>query len=84
MLEMMFNEPQLLIVYRVALEIELVYAPSPEQREELPRLTVDDMIAMAEDEAMTNEDHDNPVHPEEGIFIKSCNFFFKYLALLVR
>ena len=38
MLEIMFNEPQLLIVYRVALEIELVYAPTPEQRDEFPRL----------------------------------------------
>ncbi|KAL0686024.1 hypothetical protein Bca4012_052872 [Brassica carinata] len=44
MLEMLFNEPQLLIVYRVALEIEMVYAPSAEERNEYPCLTVDDMI----------------------------------------
>lgn len=59
---MMFNEPQLLIVYRVALEIEMVHAPSPVEREEFPRFTVvDDMISIAEGETMTNEDHHNTV-----------------------
>ncbi|CAH8388212.1 unnamed protein product [Eruca vesicaria subsp. sativa] len=34
MLEIMFSEPQLLIVYRVALEIEMIYAPSHAERDE--------------------------------------------------
>ncbi|KAL0741015.1 hypothetical protein Bca4012_082528 [Brassica carinata] len=50
MLEMIFNEPQLLIVFRVALEIEMVYAPTLEEREDLRRLTVEDMISIEEGE----------------------------------
>ncbi|KAF3484949.1 hypothetical protein F2Q69_00053781 [Brassica cretica] len=65
MLEMLFNEPQLLIVYRVSLEIEMVYAPSNEDREELPRLTVDDMIAIVEGEPLSTEEERNNVPNEE-------------------
>ncbi|KAL0749925.1 hypothetical protein Bca101_031928 [Brassica carinata] len=50
MLELLFNEPQLLIVYRVALEIDMVYAPTPEERAAFQRLTVDDMIAIQDGE----------------------------------
>ena len=67
MLEMLFNEPQLLIVYRVSLEIEMVYAPSNEEREEFPRLTVDDMISIVEGEPLSTEEERNNVPNEEGI-----------------
>ncbi|CAF1968982.1 unnamed protein product [Brassica napus] len=65
MLEMLFNEPQLLIVYRVSLEIEMVYAPSNEEREEFPRLTVDDMISIVEGEPLSTEEERNNVPNEE-------------------
>ena len=67
MLEMLFNEPQLLIVYRVSLKIEMVYAPSNEAREKFPRLTVDDMIAIVEGEPLSTEEERNNVPNEEGI-----------------
>ncbi|KAL0704599.1 hypothetical protein Bca4012_071024 [Brassica carinata] len=56
MLEIMFNEPQLLIVFRVALEIELVYANIGEDGAELPRLTVDDVIDMGQGVTISPED----------------------------
>uniref|UniRef100_M4ENB8 Uncharacterized protein n=1 Tax=Brassica campestris TaxID=3711 RepID=M4ENB8_BRACM len=47
LLEIMFNEPQLLVVFRVALEIEMVYS-IPGEDDDPPvnyhRLTVDDII----------------------------------------
>ncbi|XP_013695998.2 uncharacterized protein LOC106400140 [Brassica napus] len=51
MLEIMFNEPQLLIVFRVALEIEMVYSFPDEQGvtedpADFPSLTIDDIIDM--------------------------------------
>nr|VDD42946.1 unnamed protein product [Brassica oleracea] len=57
MLEIMFNEPQLLIVFRVALEIEL-----------LPRLTVDDVIDMGQGVTISPEDPYNfdPYEDEAG------------------
>lgn len=67
MLDMLFNEPQLLIVYRVSLEIEMVYAPSNEEREEFLRLTVDDMISIVEGEPLSTEEERNNVPNEEGI-----------------
>ncbi|KAL0759729.1 hypothetical protein Bca101_075879 [Brassica carinata] len=66
MLDMLFNEPQLLIVYRVSLEIEMVYAPSNEEREEFLRLTVDDMISIVEGEPLSTEEERNNVPNEEG------------------
>ncbi|KAG2265303.1 hypothetical protein Bca52824_072382 [Brassica carinata] len=51
-LEIMFNEPQL-IVFHVALDIEMVYGlpnddVQAQNATEFPRLTVDDVISMAE------------------------------------
>ncbi|CAN6851703.1 unnamed protein product [Brassica oleracea] len=61
-LEIMFNEPQLLIVFRVALEIEMVYGMADDNGEaedpaEFPRLTVDDVISMAEAGTISPEEH---------------------------
>lgn len=67
-LEIMFNEPQLIIVYRVALEIELVYAPTPQQREEFPRFTVDDAISIMDVENPNNNGQNNNVQNDEGNF----------------
>ncbi|KAF2531068.1 hypothetical protein F2Q70_00031050 [Brassica cretica] len=52
-LEIMFNGPQLLIVFHVALDIEMVYGlpnddVQAQDATEFPRLTVDDVISMAE------------------------------------
>ncbi|KAH0868661.1 hypothetical protein HID58_075683 [Brassica napus] len=52
-LEIMFNEPQLLIVFHVALDIEMVHGlpnddVQAQNATEFPRLTVDDVISMAE------------------------------------
>lgn len=68
MLEMIFNEPQLLIVFRVALEIEMVYAPTLEEREDLRRLTVEDMISIEEGETLIKDNQNNNVHNHEGTF----------------
>ncbi|RID40841.1 hypothetical protein BRARA_J00853, partial [Brassica rapa] len=62
---MLFNEPQLLIVYRVALEIDMVYAPTPEERAALPRLTVDDMIAIQDGDTIYIDDGRNHAPTEE-------------------
>ncbi|KAG2328115.1 hypothetical protein Bca52824_010843 [Brassica carinata] len=59
LLELMFNEPQLLSVYRMALGIELVYAPSAEERSQLPRLTVDDVMTIQEGLPIDNDNHNN-------------------------
>lgn len=67
MLELLFNEPQLLIVYRVALEIDMVYAPTPEERAALPRLTVDDMIAIQDGDTIYIDEGRNHAPTEEGI-----------------
>lgn len=66
MLEMLFNEPQLLIVYRVALEIEMVYAPSAEERNEYPCLTVDDMIIIVGGEPIETNGGMNVEPNQEG------------------
>ncbi|CAH8352295.1 unnamed protein product [Eruca vesicaria subsp. sativa] len=58
-LEIMFNEPQLLIVHRVALEIELVYAPTPEEMAAYPRLTMDDVITIQEGDTVRNDEQIN-------------------------
>ncbi|KAL0701481.1 hypothetical protein Bca4012_057603 [Brassica carinata] len=68
MLEIMFNEPQLLIVYRVALEIELVYAPTPEQRDEFPHFTVDDAITIMDVENPYDNGENNNVQSEEVLY----------------
>ncbi|CAG7905997.1 unnamed protein product [Brassica rapa] len=65
MLELLFNEPQLLIVYRVALEIDMVYAPTPEERAALPRLTVDDMIAIQDGDTIYIDEGRNHAPTEE-------------------
>ncbi|KAL0702007.1 hypothetical protein Bca4012_058129 [Brassica carinata] len=49
LLEIMFNEPQLLVVFRVALEIEMVYSTPGDDGEgpvNYHRLTADDIIEM--------------------------------------
>ncbi|WZZ89128.1 hypothetical protein YC2023_117707 [Brassica napus] len=65
MLELLFNEPQLLIVYRVALEIDMVYAPTPEERAAFQRLTVDDMIAIQDGETIYIDEGRNNAPTEE-------------------
>ena len=57
----MFNEPQLLIVFRVAIEIEMVYGfPNDEgetqDQAQFQRLTVDDIISIDGDGSMSPED----------------------------
>ncbi|KAL0716102.1 hypothetical protein Bca4012_065424 [Brassica carinata] len=56
MLEIMFNEPQLLTVFRVALEIEMVYAETGDGTDDFPRLTVDDVIDMGQGVTISPED----------------------------
>ncbi|KAH0926489.1 LOW QUALITY PROTEIN: hypothetical protein HID58_018745 [Brassica napus] len=61
-LKIMFNEPQLLIVFRVALEIEMVYGTADHNGEaedpaEFPQLTVDDVISMAEAGTISPKEH---------------------------
>lgn len=80
MLEIMFNEPQLLIVYRVALEIELVYAPTPEQRDEFPRFTVDDAITIMDVENPYDNGENNNVQSEEGNFTETEMFYIETLG----
>ncbi|KAG5375432.1 hypothetical protein IGI04_040028, partial [Brassica rapa subsp. trilocularis] len=60
-LEIMFNEPQLLIVFRVAIEIEMVHGfPNDEgetqDQAQFQRLTVDDIISIDGDGSMSPED----------------------------
>ncbi|CAN7021445.1 unnamed protein product [Brassica rapa subsp. trilocularis] len=71
-LEIMFNEPQLLIVFRVALEIEMVYGlpndnVQAEEATGFPRLTVDDVVAMAEAGTISPEEEFYYAENEEGI-----------------
>ncbi|KAL0734928.1 hypothetical protein Bca4012_011138 [Brassica carinata] len=56
MLEIMFNEPRLLTVFRVALEIEMVYAETGDGTDDFPRLTVDDVIDMGQGVTISPED----------------------------
>ncbi|KAL0727794.1 hypothetical protein Bca4012_023887 [Brassica carinata] len=56
MLEIMFNEPQLLTVFRVALEIEMVYAETEDGTDDFPGLTVDDVIDMGQGVTISPED----------------------------
>lgn len=66
-LEIMFNEPQLLIVFRVALEIEMVYANT---REDL----ADDVVDMAQEVADSPDDPYNYDPYDEGIYLMlTCN-----------
>ncbi|KAF2594769.1 hypothetical protein F2Q70_00042765 [Brassica cretica] len=72
MLEIMFNEPQLLIVFRVALEIEMVYAqPNDDGETEdpaaFPHLTVDDIIAMELGFPLSPDDPSNYGPNDEGM-----------------
>ncbi|CAH8301283.1 unnamed protein product [Eruca vesicaria subsp. sativa] len=60
-----FNKLKLLIVFQIALEIEMVYAPTREEREEFPHLTVEDMISIQEGEPMTNDSQNNNVQSQE-------------------
>ncbi|KAG2315016.1 hypothetical protein Bca4012_065819 [Brassica carinata] len=63
-LELMFNEPQLLIIYRVALEIEMVYGiPNDDEENEDPAefrsLTFDELSSMDEGVTIPPEDPTN-------------------------
>ena len=69
MLELLFNEPQLLIVYCVALEIDMVYAPTHEERAAFQRLTVDDMIAIQDGE--TTLTREGTMHQQKKVFLKN-------------
>lgn len=80
MLEIMFNEPQLLIVYRVALEIELVYAPTPEQRDEFLRFTVDDAITILEGENPYNNGETSMFRAKKVTLQKQKCFIFETLG----
>lgn len=66
MLEIMFNEPQLLIVFRVALEIEMVYAHLDHDGSDLPRITGEDVIHIGEAEALSPDDPSNYDPYDEG------------------
>ncbi|CAF2099673.1 BnaA05g20070D [Brassica napus] len=61
-LELMFNEPQLLLVYRVALEIEMVYGiPNDNEETEDPALFLN--LNGEEDMAMDEDVSIYPLHP---------------------
>ena len=71
-LEIMFNEPQLLIVFRVALEIEMVYGlpndnVQAEEATGFPRLTVDDVVSMAKAGTISPEEEFYYGENDEGI-----------------
>ncbi|KAH0917888.1 hypothetical protein HID58_025548, partial [Brassica napus] len=77
-LEIMFNEPQLLIVFRVALEIEMVYGLPNDEGEtqdqaQFQRLTVDDIISMDGDGSMSPEDltYFNPYEEAEILHLST-------------
>lgn len=71
-LEIMFNEPQLLIVFHVALDIEMVHGlpnddVQAQNATEFPRLTVDDVISMAEAGTISPEEEFYYAENDEGI-----------------
>lgn len=68
MLEILFTEPQLLSVFRVALQIEMVYAPPAEDMDGYPFLSVDDMISIEEGQSMSTDDESHNVQNEQGTF----------------
>uniref|UniRef100_M4F2F2 Uncharacterized protein n=1 Tax=Brassica campestris TaxID=3711 RepID=M4F2F2_BRACM len=69
LLEIMFNEPQLLVVFRVALEIEMVYS-IPSEDDDPPvyyhRLTVDDIIETQPGFPLSPDDPANYGADDEG------------------
>ncbi|KAF3486107.1 hypothetical protein F2Q69_00054779 [Brassica cretica] len=72
----MFNEPQLLIVFHVALDIEMVHGlpnddVQAQNATEFPRLTVDDVISMAEAGTISPEEEFYYAENDEGVAI--CN-----------
>lgn len=72
MLEKLFNEPQVLIVYYVSLEIEMVYAIQNDDDEtqdaaHIPRLAVDDIISMDEGVTISPDDPSNYDPNDEGM-----------------
>lgn len=72
MLEIMFNEPQLLIIYRVALEIEKVYdmlsgLDDPDEQSQFPHLTVAHFIGLQEDVNISTNDPSNNETNDEGM-----------------
>lgn len=70
LLEIMFNEPQLPVVFRVALEIEMVYS-IPGEDDDPPvnyhRLTVDDIIETQPGFPLSPDDPANYGADDEGI-----------------
>ncbi|CAH8370027.1 unnamed protein product [Eruca vesicaria subsp. sativa] len=70
-LEMMFNEPQLLSVFRITLEIELVYAPTAEDMAQYPHLTYEDIISIEEGETMNADAqiHNANNHEEDNALV---------------
>ncbi|CAH8361794.1 unnamed protein product [Eruca vesicaria subsp. sativa] len=72
-LEMMFNEPQLLSVYRIALEIELVYAPTAEEMAQFPHLTYEDIISIEEGETMNTHDQSHNANNHEVLHGEPIN-----------
>nr|VDD38078.1 unnamed protein product [Brassica oleracea] len=74
MLEIMFNEPQLLIVFRAALEIEMVYekdrVDGVDDVGEIPRFTIDEAIELqpgfplSPDDPTNFDENDNVLHGE--------------------
>ncbi|KAH0914630.1 hypothetical protein HID58_029076, partial [Brassica napus] len=73
LLEIMFNEPQLLVVFRVALEIEMVYS-IPGEDDDPPvnyhRLTVDDIIEMQPGFPLSPDDPANYGADDEVLYGK--------------
>lgn len=89
MLEIMFNEPHLLIVFRVALEIQMVYANTrdddPEADVDFPCLTADDVFDMQVGYPLSPDNPANYDENDQGIsyhLISSIPFDDNNLVLL--
>lgn len=70
LLEIMFNEPQLLVIFRVALEIEMVYSIPSDDADALVnyrRLTLDDNGEMEPGFPLSPDDPANYGADDEGI-----------------
>ncbi|KAL0743179.1 hypothetical protein Bca4012_084692 [Brassica carinata] len=70
MLEIMFNEPQLLLVFRVALEIEMIYglqnnSDDTEEAREYHPMTGDDIISLEGDLSLSPDPPNNFVPNDE-------------------
>lgn len=63
----MFTEPQLVSVYHMAFEIEMVYAPTHQERAEFPHLTVDDVVAIHEGVPIEMNNNGNIDQTQQGI-----------------